>query len=244
MRLLERVAVVTGASRGIGRAIALALAREGADVAVNYVRAESSAMEVVSDIRDMGRRALPVRADVAQQGEVEAMIEKATTGLGEIDVLVNNAGIVLPFDFAQPDYTTWQRMVDVNVRGVLHCSRAVAEGMLRRGRGKIINIVIRETKGSLDYTMTKAAADVLTRGLARELAPSVLVNAIAPGYIDTGYISAMSAEEQEALREHIPLKRWGRPDNVARVAVFLASDDADWMTGTTILVDGGETLSS
>ena len=116
--------------------------------------------------------------------------------------------------------------------------------MRNRGGGKIINIVIRETKGSLDYTMTKAAAEVLTRGLARQLAPDILVNAVAPGYIDTGYISAMPPEEQEWLREHIPLKRWGLPEDVAKVAVFLASDDAGWMTGTTILVDGGEALSS
>jgi 3-oxoacyl-[acyl-carrier protein] reductase len=158
--------------------------------------------------------------------------------------LVNNAGIVLPFRFAEPDYNRWQRMVDVNIKGVLICSRAVAEPMRRAGGGKIINITVRETKGSLDYIMTKAADDVLTRGLARQLAPDILVNAIAPGYIDTGYISAMSPAEQKVLKERIPLKRWGEPEDVARVAVFLASDDADWMTGTTILVDGGEILSS
>ena len=244
MRLEGKVALVTGASRGIGRAVALAFAGEGCDVAVNYVKSESQAGEVVADIQATGRRAIAVEADVSQKDEVEHMVEQAAEILGGIDILVNNAGIVLPFNFDEPDYDIWQRMVDVNVRGVLLCSRAVAEGMRIRGGGKIINIVIRETKGSLDYTMTKAAAGVLTRGLAKQLAPDILVNAIAPGYIDTGYISAMSPEEQEWLREHIPLKRWGQPEDVAKVAVFLASDDAGWMTGTTILVDGGETLSS
>jgi 3-oxoacyl-[acyl-carrier protein] reductase len=244
MRLEGKVALVTGASRGIGRAIALAFADEGANLIVNYLRAKAEAKEVVASIRGMGRQATALRADVSAEGEVEEMVAQALDTFGRINILVNNAGIVLPFRFAEPDYNRWQRMVDVNIKGVLICSRAVAEPMRRAGGGKIINITVRETKGSLDYIMTKAADDVLTRGLARQLAPDILVNAIAPGYIDTGYISAMSPAEQKVLKERIPLKRWGEPEDVARVAVFLASDDADWMTGTTILVDGGEILSS
>jgi 3-oxoacyl-[acyl-carrier protein] reductase len=244
MRLEGKVALVTGASRGIGRAIALAFADEGANLIVNYLRAKAEAKEVVASIHDLGRQATALRADVSAEGEVEEMVAQALDTFGRINILVNNAGIVLPFRFAEPDYNRWQRMVDVNIKGVLICSRAVAEPMRRAGGGKIINITVRETKGSLDYIMTKAADDVLTRGLARQLAPDILVNAIAPGYIDTGYISAMSPAEQKVLKERIPLKRWGEPEDVARVAVFLASDDADWMTGTTILVDGGEILSS
>ncbi len=244
MRLEGKVALVTGASRGIGRAIALAFADEGADLIVNYLHSEAEARQVVSGIHGMGRQAIALRADVSAEDEVEEMVAQALDTFGRIDILVNNAGIVLPFRFAEPDYDRWQRMVDVNIKGVLICSRAVAEPMRRAGGGKIINITVRETKGSLDYIMTKAADDVLTRGLARQLAPDIVVNAIAPGYIDTGYISAMPPAEQKVLRERIPLKRWGEPDDVARVAVFLASDDSDWMTGTTILVDGGEMLSS
>jgi 3-oxoacyl-[acyl-carrier protein] reductase len=244
MRLQGKVALVTGASRGIGRAIALALASEGADLVVNYFRSETEAKEVVARIMEMGRQAIAIAADVSREDEVQKMVSRAVERFDRMDILVNNAGIVLPFRFEEPDYGIWQRMVDVNVKGVLFCSRAVVDPMRRGGRGKIINITVRETKGSLDYIMTKAADDVLTRGLARELAPQILVNAIAPGCIDTGWISALSGEEQRALKERIPLKRWGQPEDVAQVAVFLASDDASWMTGTTILVDGGELLGS
>jgi len=243
-RLKDRVALVTGASRGIGRAIALAFAAHGADVVVNYLQSTSQAQQVVAQIEAIGRRAIAVQADVSSQSEVDAMVLQALDALGRIDVLVNNAGIVLPFDLQQPDYDAWQRMVDVNVKGMLLCARAVAGAMRRHGSGRIVNIVVCESKGSLGYILTKAADDVLTRGLARELAPEIVVNAIAPGYIDTGYISAMTAEERAQLAERIPLGRWGQPEDVAAVAVFLASDEARWMTGTTILVDGGERLAA
>ena len=242
-RLQQKVALITGASRGIGRAIALAFADEGADLCVNYFRSQSEAQDVVRIVADLGRQAIAARADVSRADDVERLVSDIANRFGRIDILVNNAGVVLPFRFEQPDYEAWQRMLDVNVKGVLLCSRAVAAPMRQAGGGKIVNITVRETRGSLDYIMTKAADDVLTRGLARELAPHILVNAIAPGYIDTGYISAMSVEEREALQQRIPLKRWGQPDDVAKVAVFLASDDANWMTGSTILVDGGEVLS-
>lgn len=244
MRLEKKIALITGASRGIGRAIALAFAREGAQVIVNYHHSKAEAKKVVAEIAGSGQQAIAVRADVSQRDQVEAMVSQAREKLGRIDILVNNAGIALPFRFAEPDYDNWQRMIDVNVKGMLLCSRAVADLMRCQGKGKIVNITVHETRGSLDYIMTKAADDVLTRGLARELAPQILVNAIAPGYIDTGYISALDPEEQRTLKERIPLQRWGQPEDVARVAVFLASDDANWMTGTTILVDGGEMLSS
>jgi 3-oxoacyl-[acyl-carrier protein] reductase len=242
-RLHGEVALVTGASRGIGRAIALAFAAHGADVVVNYQRSASQAREVVAQIEEMGRQAITVRADVSSPSDVEAMVSQALQAFGYIDILVNNAGIVLPFSLQEPDYEAWQRMVDVNVKGMLLCARAVAAAMRQRGGGRIVNIVVHETKGGLGYILTKAADDVLTRGLARELAPAIVVNAIAPGYIDTGYISAMAAHEQAQLKERIPLGRWGQPEDVAAVAVFLASDEARWMTGTTILVDGGETLA-
>jgi 3-oxoacyl-[acyl-carrier protein] reductase len=243
-RMQGKVALVTGASRGIGSAVALAFASERGDVIVNYLRSEAQAEEVVARIVQMGQQAIAVRADVSCEDEVQKMVSQALERFGRIDILVNNAGILLPFRFEDPDYDGWHRMVEVNIKGVLLCSRAVAEPMRRAGSGKIINITVRETRGSLDYVMTKAADDVLTRGLARELAPHIRVNAIAPGFIDTGYISAMPPQERDALSDRIPLKRWGEPEDVARVALFLASDDANWMTGTTILVDGGEALTS
>jgi 3-oxoacyl-[acyl-carrier protein] reductase len=244
MRLEGKAAIVTGASRGIGRAIALAFAHEGANLVVGYLRSAAEAKRVVTRIEEMGQQAIAVRADVSQRDKVEKMVSQAVERFGRVDILVNNAGIVLPFCFEEPDYENWQRMIDVNVKGMLLCSQLVAAPMLRQGEGKIINITVQETKGSLDYIMTKAADDVLTRGLARELAPQILVNAIAPGAVDTGWISALPPEDQRAMKEHIPLKRWGQPEDVAKVAVFLASDDASWMTGTTILVDGGDSLSS
>lgn len=243
MKLKNRVAIITGSSRGIGRAIALAFAKEGANVVINYLESEDKAKDVSRRILDMEQKAIIIKADVSKKNEVEGMVSQTLKAFGKIDILVNNAGILLPFDFKEPNYENWHRMVDVNIKGTLICSRAVADQMLKRKSGEIINIVIKESKGSLDYTMTKAADDVLTRGLARELAPYVSVNAIAPGYIDTGWISELPKEEQKKIIKKIPLGRWGQPEDVAKVAVFLASDESNWMTGTTILIDGGEFLS-
>ncbi len=242
MKLQDEVAIVTGASRGIGRAIALAFAREGASVLVNYLRSEAQAHDTAAQIARMGPKAVAVKADVADGSEVDLMVSKVLRTFGRIDILVNNAGLVLPFDFAAPNYENWQRMVDVNIKGILLCSWAVVDQMRRQESGRIINIVVKETRGSLDYVMTKAAGEVVTRGLARELAPFILVNAIAPGYIDTGWISELKEEEQSAIREEILLKRWGVPEDIAKVALFLACDDSAYMTGTTILVDGGASL--
>lgn len=244
MKLKNKVAIITGSSRGIGHTIALAFAREGADVVINYLQSQDKAKDAARQILDMGRKVIIVKADVSKESEVEAMISQTLKTFDKIDILVNNAGILLPFDFKEPNYENWQRMVDVNIKGILLCSRAVADQMLKQKSGKIINIVVKEFTGGLDYIMTKAAADVLTRGLAKEVAPYVLVNAIAPGCIDTGWISKLPQKEQEALIKRIPLGRWGQPEDIAKVAVFLASDEFNWMTGATIHIDGGEFLSA
>ncbi|MBU7009922.1 MAG: 3-oxoacyl-ACP reductase FabG [Theionarchaea archaeon] len=243
MRLKGKVALITGASRGIGRAIALAFANEGCNIVVNYCSSVDEAKKVVGEIEEKGQHAIAVQADVSRADEVKEMVLQTVTTFGRIDILVNNAAVLLPFSLETPDFDNWQRMVDVNIKGILLCAHAVAAPMRGQGRGRIINIVMQETKGSLDYGMTKAAGGTVTRGLARDLAPLILVNAIAPGYIDTGWISSLPSEEQEAIKERILLRRWGQPKDVAQVAVFLASDQCEWMTGTTILLDGGERLS-
>ena len=242
MKLENKVAIITGSSRGIGRAIAIAFAQEGANVVINYVQSEDKAEDTRKHIINLERQAIIVKTDVSKKTEVEEMISQTLKAFGKIDILVNNAGILLPFDFKKPNYENWHRMVDVNIKGTLLCSRAVADQMLKQKNGKIINIVIRETKGHLDYTMTKVADDILSRGLAKELAPYILVNAIAPGYVDTGWISELPKEEQESIVRRHPVGRWGQPEDIAKVAVFLASNDSDWMTGTTIHIDGGESL--
>jgi 3-oxoacyl-[acyl-carrier protein] reductase len=211
-------------------------------VAVNYLSSERKALETVAEIVASGARALAVQADVADPTQVGQMVSRVVSELGRVDILVNNAGLIAPFDFEEQDYAGWHRMVEVNIKGVLICSHAVARQMRDQGGGGIINVVVKETRGSLDYIMTKASGDVVTRGLARELAPAILVNAIAPGYIDTGWISQLDEEARESIKAGILLKRWGEPEDVARVAVFLASKDSAYLTGTTILVDGGAAL--
>lgn len=245
MKLNGKVAVVTGSSRGIGRAIALAFAKEGADIIVNYVRSEEKAEEVVRDIVKMKRKAVAVKADVSDLDEVKRMTKVTVQKFGRIDILVNNAAdfSAMNFSLDNPDWPAWDRMVAVNTKGTLICSQTVSKHMLRQKSGNIINIVADWAGGGLCYMLTKAAEIPLTRGLARALAPHVRVNAICPGSIDTGWVSALPEEEKTKLREKIPLKRWGQPDDVAKVAVFLASEDSDFVTGATIVVDGGESIN-
>ncbi|MDI6847352.1 MAG: 3-oxoacyl-ACP reductase family protein [Candidatus Bathyarchaeia archaeon] len=245
MRLKGKVAIVTGSSRGIGRSIALAFAREGADVVVNYVRSKESAKEVASSIIKMGRKALVVKADVSDVEDVKRMVESTLKEFGKIDILVNNAAdfSVMEFSLDNPDWNGWDRMMMVNTKGMLICSQSVSQHMLNQKSGNIINIVADWAGGGLCYMLTKAVGIPLTRGLARSLAPHVRVNALCPGSIDTGWISALPKEEQEKLKESTPLKRWGQPEDVAKVAVFLASNESDYITGATIIVDGGASIN-
>jgi len=245
LRLKDKVAVVTGSSRGIGRAIALAFAREGANVAVNYFRSEGNAEEVVSEIKKMGRETFAVKADVSKIEEVQEMVNEALKKFGKIDILVNNAAdfSAMDFSFNNPNWEGWDRMMTVNLKGMLMCSQVVSKPMLRRKSGNIINIVADWIGGGLCYMLTKSGGIPLTKGLARVLAPHVRVNAICPGSIDTGWISALSETEKKRLKEKILLKRWGQPEDVAKVAVFLASDESSFMTGSVVLVDGGETIN-
>ncbi len=245
MRLKGKVALVTGSSRGIGRAIALAFAKEGADLVINYIRSTGKAAEVISEIKSLGRNAIAVKADASNINEVRDMFEKCIQEYGKLDILVNNAAdfSVMDFSLKKPDWKGWQRMVDVNVKGILICSHVASKHMLEQKSGNIINIVADWAGGGLCYILMKSAGIPLTKGLARALAPFIRVNAIQPGSIDTGWISALPEEDKEKLKESILLKRWGQPEDVAKVAVFLASEETSFITGTVIVVDGGESIN-
>lgn len=245
LKLDGKVAVVTGSSRGIGRAVALAFAKEHADIVVNYLKSRDKAEEVVSEIEAVGRRAVAIKADVSNIDEVRGMVDRCIREFGGLDILVNNAAdfSVMEFSLDSPDWEGWERMVKVNVKGMLICSQVASRYMLRQRRGSIINIVADLAGGGLCYMLTKSAGIPLTRGLARALAPYIRVNAIQPGSIDTGWISALPEEEKRRLKEKILLRRWGQPEEIAKVAVFLASDDAAFINGAVIVVDGGESVN-
>jgi 3-oxoacyl-[acyl-carrier protein] reductase len=246
-RLDGRVALVTGASRGIGAAIALAFGREGAMVAVNYHRSEARAAEVVRAIEAQGSKAIAVRADVADGPAVCAMVERVSAELGPIDVLVSNAGILnaVPLDEMSED--VWDEMIATNLRSVFLCARAVLPSMLARGRGKIINVSSQlGQKGMpnhVHYAAAKAGVIGFTRALAREVGPrGVHVNAIAPGPIETDLIGPITDEFRREKSAIFALRRLGRPDEVAPTAVFLASDDSSYYAGQTLCPNGGDLM--
>lgn len=253
-RLHGRVAVVTGASRGIGRATALALAREGAKVVVNFRRERSRAMEVVDEIERMDGIGYALQADVGDRGAVKRMVDGSLKKFGALDVLVNNAGVsmgggsLLKFDEDEFD-PMWR----INVKGILHCTRAVASHMMERRYGKVVNIAsvaglgTAILPGNMLYASTKAAVIILTKRLALELGRyKVNVNAIAPGLIETDMSRGSRTPEEWKRRskyniESSMLQRVGEPEEIANVALFLASDDASFITGQVITVDGGRT---
>jgi NAD(P)-dependent dehydrogenase (short-subunit alcohol dehydrogenase family) len=243
-----KIALVTGAGQGIGRATAFALAREGADVVCNDLNldwAETTAREV----RTIGSKAMTIQANVAVEGEVVAMVAKVVREWGGIDILVNNAGIGRPMMVEDMDKTEWDRILDINLGGVFNCSRAVIPTLKARGGGKIINIASLAGKtmsyhGGADYTASKAAVLGFTRHLAFELGPyRVNVNAICPGVTMTPLVEAHSTiEMRESVRSRTPLKDLVKPEDIANAVVFLASEKARMITGSTIDVDGGISL--
>ncbi len=250
VKLNGQVALVTGGSRSIGRAIALGLAREGASVAVSYVSQAEAAQSAVREIEALGRRALAVRADTSQRSQVQAMVDEVETHLGPIDVLVNNAGVqkrVYFLDLADED---WDWMLGVNLKGYFLVGQAVAIRMKARGRGKIIN-VSSEAAGfpaqrMTAYCVSKAGVAMLTKCMALELAPhGIRVNALAPGLTRTD-INRKDLEDESFLKmrvARIPLGRVMNPEDLVGAAVFLASSDSDSMTGTTLQVDGGRGIA-
>ena len=245
MRLPGAVALVTGAQQGIGRAIAVALAREGADVAVNFLDDPAGAESVAGEIRGLGRRALTVQADVSHRAEVEAMVAAVVRDLGPPDVLVNNAGVFPRAAFLELPEREWDHVLGVNLKGGFLCAQAAARAMIAANRaGAIVNLsssAVRGDPAGVHYSASKAGVIGLTRAMALALAPHrIRVNAIAPGLTDTRQPRYGNTEEQLAARaREIPLGRMAQPAEIARVAVFLATGEAGWITGETIHVNGG-----
>lgn len=237
-------ALVTGASRGIGRATALLLAENGYRVAVGYHKNQAAAQSLVEELASRGCQALAVGADVADGAQVTAMFGKAEAALGPVELLVNNAGIAQQKLFTDLTTADWDAMLGVNLKGVFLCCQAAVPGMVRRKRGKIINIssMWGQVGGSCEvhYSAAKAGVIGLTKALAKELGPSgVQVNCIAPGVIATEMNSALTPADLAALREETPLGRLGSPEEVAAAVLFLASPAGDFFTGQVLSPNGG-----
>ena len=244
---MKPVALVTGASRGIGRGIALQLAREGWDVCVNYLQHQQAADEVTAQICALGRSAVAVQADVADSGAVSAMVRRAEETLGPISLLVNNAGIADQGLFQDLSDAQWDRFLAVNLTGARNTAKAVLPGMLREKSGCIVNISsmwgLRGASCEVAYSCTKAALIALTRSLALELAPSgIRVNCVAPGVIRTDMVEALGQDTMDLLQEQTPLGRLGTPADIAHAVAFLASDRASFITGQVLTADGGFTV--
>jgi 3-oxoacyl-[acyl-carrier protein] reductase len=241
-RLRGRVALVTGSSRGIGRAIAQAFAREGAAVVLNAARSITEARAAAQAIGAGGGKAVAIQADVARPAEARRLVAEAARAFGRLDVLVNNAGSGDRTPFREMDEARWRAMMDVHLTGPVFAAQAAAEAMAEDG-GVIINIAsmrgIDPGTGAVHYSVSKAAVIMLTRCLARDLAPAVRVNAIAPGYTETAFHAERTIADRQAIASRIPLGRFAQPEEVAKAAVFLASDEAAYITGDTLIVSGG-----
>ena len=244
MLLDGKVALVTGASRGIGRAIAIRLASEGAKVAINFAGNQKAAEEVKGEIEKNGGEAILVKANVADSAAVDEMFAKVIEAFGTVDILVNNAGITRDGLLIRMKDEDFDAVIDTNLKGVFYCTKAAAKIMMKKRSGRIVNmssvVGLMGNAGQANYAASKAGVIGLTKAVARELAPrGVRVNAVAPGFVETDMTAKLSEKVRTVTEEQIPLKRMAQPEEVAGVVRFLASDAAAYITGEVIRVDGG-----
>ncbi len=242
--LQGQAALVTGASRGIGRSIALALASAGANVAVNYSGSEAAAQLVVDEIKQLGVEAFAIQANVGQADQAEHLIKEVSHVFGRIDILVNNAGITRDNLIMRMKEEEFDQVIETNLKGVFNCLKSVSRPMMKQRYGRIINISsvvgVLGNAGQANYVAAKAGVIGLTKSSARELASrGITVNCVAPGFIDTDMTRELSEELRGKMIQDIPLARLGQPEEIAKVVVFLASEGASYMTGQTLHVDGG-----
>jgi 3-oxoacyl-[acyl-carrier protein] reductase len=244
MNIEGKAALITGASRGIGREIALELARQGANVAVNYAGSEAKANEVVDEIKKMGKEAFAIKCDVSNAEEVATMIKETVDRFGHLDILVNNAGITKDNLLMRMKEEEWDDVININLKGVFLCTKAVTRQMMKQRNGRIINIAsivgVSGNAGQANYVAAKAGIIGLTKTTAKELASrNITVNAIAPGFISTDMTDKLTDEVRSEMLKQIPLARLGEPKDIAKMAAFLASDDSSYMTGQTLHINGG-----
>lgn len=248
MGLTGKCAVVTGASRGIGRAIALQLASEGAKVVVNYSGSEQKALEVVEEIKANGGEAIAVQANVADADSVQNLMKSALDTYGSIDILVNNAGITRDNLLMRMKDDEWDDVINTNLKGVFLCTKAVTRQMMKQRAGRIINISsivgVAGNAGQANYVAAKAGVIGLTKTTAQELASrNILVNAIAPGFITTEMTEGLPEDLKEGMLKQIPLAKLGQPEDIAKAVVFFSSDSANYITGQTLQIDGGMVMA-
>ena len=245
MDLTDRVAVVTGSARGIGREIALKLAETGADVVVNDIEVAAESLEnVVQEIKALGRKSLALTADVSSADDVNRLLETAIKEFGKIDILVNNAGVTRDNLLMKMTDEEWDTVINIDLKSAFLCTRAVIRHMLRQRSGRIISIAsvvgIKGNTGQANYASAKAGIIGFTKSIAKEVGSrSITVNAIAPGYIQTKMTEQLSDEQRQEMLKHIPLASLGTPRDVAEAVAFLASDEARYITGHVLNVDGG-----
>ncbi|GAB6098479.1 3-oxoacyl-[acyl-carrier-protein] reductase [Halanaerocella petrolearia] len=246
MEVKDKVALITGSSRGIGREIALKLAKKGAKIVINYpIESEAvNAKEVASEVEELGAEAVTMKADVTDMKEVKKMVKKVKKECGNLDILVNNAGITRDTLLMRMKEEDWDDVLDVNLKGAFNATKAVSRLMMKQRSGRIINISsvvgLRGNAGQANYSASKAGLIGLTKSTARELAKrGVTVNAVAPGFIETAMTDELSDKVVEKMTDEIPMQFFGQPEDVANTVTFLASEEARYITGEVIRVDGG-----